>query len=42
MKKLVGGMSRKIDEKEKKKKKKTKMAIAKLFALNANAMSQYI
>ena len=39
IKKLFGGTSRKSDKKEKKKKnnKQTRMAIAKLFALNANA-----
>ena len=39
-KKLFGSPARKSDENEKKK-KKTRMAIAKLFALNANAISLY-
>ena len=37
-KKLFGGPSGKRDEKEKKE-KKTRMAIAKLFALSANAIN---
>ena len=36
IKKLFGDTSRKSDKKEKKKEKKTRMAIGKLFGLNAN------
>ena len=42
IKKLFGGTFRKSDEKEKRKKtnkKNTRMAVSKLFALNANAIS---
>ena len=40
IKKLFGGTSRKSDEKEKKL-KKTRMVIAKLLALNANAIINF-